>query len=164
MKRIRLSKGKFAIVDDSDYALLSQYPWCYNGGYAIRSVWKDGKSQHIPMHAMLVEYPKTMHVDHKNRDTLDNRRENLVICTPQQNKMNQPKIKNTKTQFKGVKKSSRGFTWEASIGSRPGNTGHRKRYIGCFKDAHTASIAYDLWATFIYENAYTNNKIVLKGP
>ncbi len=38
MKRIPLSQGKFALVDDEDYDFLSQWKWLYHpAGYAIQS-------------------------------------------------------------------------------------------------------------------------------
>jgi hypothetical protein len=39
MKKIPLTKGKFALVDDDDYLHLSQWKWNINDmGYAVRSV------------------------------------------------------------------------------------------------------------------------------
>src|SRR5262249_16259248 len=48
MQHIPLSQGQIALVDDDDFACVSQYHWCYRGernsgqGYALRHD-KDGK-------------------------------------------------------------------------------------------------------------------------
>jgi hypothetical protein len=55
-------------------------------------------------------------IDHINRDRLDNRRENLRICTPLQNSYNRSKPKNSGKTFKGVTKvGKKNPTYTASI-------------------------------------------------
>lgn len=41
-------------------------------------------------------------IDHKNGDTLDNRRDNLRKCTPMQNTWNRRSFKGSSSKFKGV--------------------------------------------------------------
>lgn len=41
-------------------------------------------------------------VDHKNRDSLDNQRRNLRVCTRSQNMCNRNMFKNSQTRYKGV--------------------------------------------------------------
>ena len=92
MKKIALrgkyGEGKFALVSDVDYEMLSKFSWYSNpGGYAMGCV--EGKA--ISMHRLIVgleSIPKGHHVDHVNRDRLDNRRCNLRVVTPHENVLN----------------------------------------------------------------------------
>lgn len=96
MKTIALSRGKFAIVDDADFDVLSETRWHFTTvGYAANR----GKGL---MHRLLMNPPPGMQVDHINGDKLDNRRANLRICTQQQNLISKSKRKDSKMKFKGV--------------------------------------------------------------
>ena len=109
MKQIPLTQGKFSIVDDEDFPLLSQFKWYahleHGYFYATRASSRDkvtGKQKVISMSRFIMNAPKGMLVDHKNGDTLDNRRKNLRICTHAENGRNRTKI-NNKHGFKGLK-------------------------------------------------------------
>ena len=113
MKKIRLWKNKseisdlYATVDDEDYekvmqAILPRSKWYAHAPpgathYAIRGEWA------LPsMHRLIMGNPKGMCVDHINGDTLDNRKENLRICTMSQNSMNKKLRNDSESGFKGV--------------------------------------------------------------
>lgn len=51
---------------------------------------------------LLLEAPDDQEVDHKNGDSLDNRRENLRFCTRSQNCQNRRRHSNNRSGFKGV--------------------------------------------------------------
>ena len=105
MKRIPLTQGKFALVDDEDFEALSQFKWrakhCPDGRrpeksskwYACRTEIrkrgpKAGKKKEVYMHRFLMDAPRGKVVDHLNGDGLDNRRANLRICTQKENLAN----------------------------------------------------------------------------
>lgn len=74
--------------EDVEKVKLGQWGACYDktiNGYYIRG--RIGKQQ-IQLHRYITNCPKDLQVDHINRNTLDNRRENLKICTNQQNSLN----------------------------------------------------------------------------
>ena len=109
MKKIYLTKGQAALVDDADYEMLSQYKWQFNGRYA--SSTNIEKNKVIQMHRFLMNPADDMVVDHIDSDGLDNRRENLRICTKAQNGTN----KRTTSKYKGVRKRTNCNRFEAEI-------------------------------------------------
>jgi hypothetical protein len=94
MKTIDLTNGMSALVDDDDYAAISQFRWrgVRDGKtfYAVRTARIDGKVVCVRMHRAIMEFPECF-VDHKNRNGLDNRRSNLRLATNAQNQMNADK-------------------------------------------------------------------------
>jgi hypothetical protein len=94
VKRLELSKGHFALVDDDVYEWASQYKWALSGGdsperrYAARYVCQDGRPRLLYLHREILGVPPGLEVDHRNHDRLDNRRENLRPATRSQNEQN----------------------------------------------------------------------------
>lgn len=93
VKEIPLTRGMVAIVDDEDFEALNKHKWyakksnhCF---YACRNL-PNGK--HIRMHHEIMGRVPGMYVDHINRISLDNRRENLRICTPVESRKNQANV------------------------------------------------------------------------
>ena len=44
MRKIKLTQGKYTIVDDNDFERLNQWKWCYlnnPNGYAIRAIYPN---------------------------------------------------------------------------------------------------------------------------
>lgn len=146
MKIIILSNGKECLVDDADYENLNKYKWHFNdNGYAVRSqhYQLDGinKNKTIKMHRAIMGYPEKMMVDHINRDKLDNRRENLRVCTRSQNLMNMNSHRGTTSKYKGVSASGRGRPWIAKICKD-----RKQKFIGHFDTERDAAIAYNKMA------------------
>jgi hypothetical protein len=150
MKEIPLSQGYFAIVDDDDYPYLSKYSWFAYvkeyGVYAIRNYKdKDGRHTTIRMHREVARTPKGLCTDHRNRNTLDNRKENLRIATKQQNGRNRSKIKVTQSRYKGVSLQECNKRWLASISIM------KKRIsIGWYDSEIEAAKAYDAKAKELF--------------
>lgn len=140
-KRIKLTQGKFALVDDSDYEYLNQFKWhvdSYN--YAVRTVWvKEQKSKHIKMHRELLKTP--LFVDHIDGNGCNNQRKNLRSCTRAQNLQNRGKNKNNTHGYKGVSLDKRRVhqknPFKAEI-----MVNRKKRYLGSFSTAKEAHRAY----------------------
>lgn len=87
MKRILLSNGEYAIVDDEDWLFLVGFNWYLNTGY-VRS-YIAGKRQF--MHWIVAQragIDLTNQIDHINGNKLDNRRCNLRAATHSQNQRN----------------------------------------------------------------------------
>ena len=143
MKRISLTQGQFAIVDDADFKRLSLHKWYADktprGFVAVRnSPTVNGKRTRIYMHRVVMDAPSDMQVDHRNHDTLYNRRENLRVCTNSQNQQNCLSHKNSFSRYKGVCWHKRGKHWLAQI-----KFNGKGRFLGYFTDEIDAAKAYD---------------------
>lgn len=134
---IPLTKGKVALVDDQDYAYLSQWRWRVNSkGYAIRSETINGKEVVYCMHRIILGAKRGQYVDHINHDRLNNIRANLRLCTQSQNQANRRLQKNSTTGYKGVTRSE--DRWQARIWVRG-----RCIHLGYHDTAETAARVYD---------------------
>jgi len=109
MKVIKLTNGKETIVDNRYYDWLKKYQWYYINGYAMGRI--DNKV--IYMHRAILKAFLGEECDHINGDRLDNRRENLRLCTHVENIANRGKHKNNKTGHKGIQWDSRWRKWRA---------------------------------------------------
>lgn len=103
MNKIKLTHGKYAIVDTADFEWLNQWKWHLSSfGYALRRIAVDGKRENIWMHRLINKTPEGFQTDHKNRNRLDNRRENLHTVTRQQNMINMSGHKNSKVGLRNI--------------------------------------------------------------
>ncbi len=161
MKKIKLSQGKYALVDDTDYEFLSQYKWSVSKTrktfYAIKSLVinkKTNKRQTLIMHRMIMNTPKDMHTDHINGNGLDNRRKNLRICTSMQNSWNSRTAKNNKSGYKGVCFIKYRNKYKAQIC-------HNRKivFLGYFTQKADAAIAYNN-ASKIFHGAFSNLNVI----
>ena len=135
MKKIPLSKGQFAIVDDEDYEKLVQWKWHQSvSGYAIRNdSIINGIQPKVYVHRLILNVPNGFQGDHINRNKLDNRRKNLRICTPSQNQMNSKKRIDNASGLKGVTWKKRDNRWAAYI-----RVNKKLIHLGYFKDKNEA--------------------------
>lgn len=84
-------------------------------------------------------------VDHKNLNGLDNRRENLRLCTDGQNKANGRVRRDNTSGYRGVYWNSSANKWQAYI-----SVNSQRLYLGVFSDAWDAATAYNEAATLHY--------------
>jgi hypothetical protein len=161
MREIILSKGKVALVDDEDYERVSQYKWSYSlmkvNEYAIRGVTvSKGKYTTQLLHRFILgDVPKNMVIDHINGNGLDNRKENLRICTQSQNNINKRK-KGTTSVYKGVywEKARNKFRSHIVVDGKI-------IFLGRFETELEAAIAYDKASNF-YHGEFANNNGLIK--
>lgn len=132
MKKIELTKGHVALVDDEDFDRVNQFKWysSFNGrsSYAKRRPWdkKEKKYFTLAMHRFIMKPEKDQLIDHINHNTLDNRKCNLRICNMTQNCANSLKPKGiTSSKFKGVSWCKRDKKWICGI-----MINYKKIYLG----------------------------------
>ena len=145
MKTIKLNKGKYAIVDDQDYERLNKHKWSaqknYSTWYAIRCVrLSKGKWKTIQMHRVILglKHTDTRLCDHKNHNGLDNRRDNLRVCTRSQNQHNRLSTKSSSSIYKGIYWVKITNKWRAEITC----DGIRRR-LGYYQSEIEAAKVYD---------------------
>jgi hypothetical protein len=155
MRRIKLTQGYFALVDDEDYQrVMAAGPWYIwrdtRNIYAVRSR-KDKPLLRLHAFILGVQDNLTVHPDHINHNGLDCRKKNLRLATVSQNAANRRIGSNNTSGYKGVsekKDVKRTKHWRANAGGIN---------LGCFATAKQAALAYDAKVRELYgEFAYTN--------
>jgi len=142
-RRIRLTEGKFTIVEPQDFYKFNNFDWCAKGSrgrvYAVRFDNNSDRGKTISLHREIMKAPAGLLVDHRNDDTLDNRRGNLRLATYSQNGCNS-RIDKSKasSQFRGVRFRKRAGRWVATIRYLG-----KKVWLGSFKNEIEAAKAYD---------------------
>lgn len=160
MKKIKLTQGKYALVDDKDFDFLNQFKWCAyksrNNFYAGRGIRRpDGTWRMIGMHrAILGLSDSKIIADHRDGNGLNNQRENLRACTDGENKKNKVRYSNNTSGFKGVYFNKSQSKFQAYI-----SVNGKIKHLGLFTTAIEAAKAYDAAAAIHHgEFARPNTK------
>jgi hypothetical protein len=143
-RKIRLTEGKFTIVDPDVFYRLNIFQWCAAGRdqsfYAVRFLNNSDKGiRLISMHRELMNFPIGLFVDHHNGNTLDNRMANLRLATRSQNLCNRRKTSSkTSSRFRGVTFRKHASKWSARIRYLG-----KEIWLGLFDSEIEAARAYD---------------------
>lgn len=143
MKEIKLTKGYVSIVDDEDFVELSKYKWQYHLGYAKRGIYNKEKrnNDNIKMHTQIMNTPKGLVVHHINHNRLDNRKDNLRICSVRDNHKSQKQPKSGRgytSKYQGVYLRKKTGSWCARI-----KVDYKNILLGDFKIEKHAAAAYN---------------------
>ncbi|MEX0596197.1 MAG: HNH endonuclease, partial [Candidatus Paceibacterota bacterium] len=159
MRKIKLTQGKFAIVDDEDYERINQFKWYYDKGRARRNIpasENDGKRTFYYMHWGIIGKPENdLEVDHINQNSIDNRKENLRFATHAENTRNAKLREDNTSGIRGVGFHEYSGLWYAQISI----DGASKR-IGYFKEKIDAIKAYNNAAIEYYGEFAQLNEII----
>jgi len=141
-RKIPLTQGQYAKVDQIDYARIHKYKWraqktvrSYN---AVRVRTINKKIIAIYMHREILPPRDGLVVDHINNDGLDNRRANLRLATIAENNQNRRGPIGKNSRYKGVFRNNRGKTWRARIAANK-----KIILLGSFTSEIEAAKAYD---------------------
>lgn len=141
MKKIPLTRGYEAIVDDVDYPSVSQYKWhAVPKGPGLIYAVRESMHKKIYLHRDIMKLENSGQiVDHINHNCLDNRRENLRIVTPTQNQQNARRHKAGTSKYKGVYWNKQLGKWEAKIRTPSG----KRVRLGSYEKEEAAADAYN---------------------
>lgn len=143
MKEIKLTKGFTAKVDDEDFDFLNRFKWaaskCGKDHYAVTSYYHQSKKYKIYMHRLiLLAFDKIVIVDHQDRDTFNNQKSNLRMCSKMQNQWNNRLRDGASSKYRGVSFHAQSRGYVAQIANKGENI-----YIGYYRNEIEAAKAYN---------------------
>lgn len=147
-KEIEVSPNFIALVDDEDFELVCKYKWHNVGGYAQTTFRSEGGRQNWYMHRLILNFPESP-IDHINNNPLDNRKQNLRVCTIRQNQQNQKLSERNKSGYRGVSYYKTRNKWRALISGSDGEV----VFLGYFSNPEEAAKEYDK-ASMIYHGEF----------
>lgn len=148
---IPLTRGLVTVISPQDVDYVAAHKWLAQSAsqgrfYVCRADYENpppGKRRaYLLLHRELLQAPPHLVVDHINGDSLDNRRENLRLCTISQNAFNKRKQNHGKlSKYKGVafvQYLNRKNPWMAFI-----SVSGKRTYLGYFPSESAAALAYN---------------------
>lgn len=141
------------LYDEIDDPIINAHTWHATreiNPYARTMIMQpNGKFKGVQLHRLILGIEGTKKLgDHKNRNTLDNRRENLRIATHSENCKN--RISAGESKYLGVCKSTGRAKWQATIKVKG-----RYKMLGRFDSEEAAAIRYDA-AAKIHHGEFAN--------
>lgn len=155
---IPLTQGRIALVDVDDLHLLLPNTWCFcqkTSEYGIAVC--TSKQKRVAMHRRImgVEDDPTIQVDHINGNPLDNRRENLRLCSGAENIRNALKARkhNKASGLLGVGWRKNRNRWIAKV-----RVDGRTHSAGSFKTKEEAADARDKLAKELHGEFFSPSR------
>lgn len=153
--KIKLTQGFYAVIDKEDLDKVSKFNWfAVKSRRAIYAATHGENRETIKMHRVIMGLTESKLIcDHIDHDGLNNRKQNLRVCTNSENVKNTTSRKNTSSKYLGVcyrpvrkRKLKNGdysineYTkkWVSQI-----QCNGKKFFIGRFLEEEQAAIAYN---------------------
>lgn len=140
-----LSKGHVTVVDDDTSLSILNRKYCAGvrsmKPYALTNI--NGKT--VYLHRLITNAPKGTVVDHINGDTLDNRKENLRVCSTKENIRNQTLHKDKWQKYRGVDYVKSRSKYRARI-----CLDRKEIHLGLFETAEEAAEVYKTYAKKLF--------------
>ena len=167
MKKIKLTKGKYAIVDDEDYHYLNRFKWTYSenksGTICVLRSWTTGNTKrHLTMQDSIFVREAGCHnpIIWINRNRLDFRKFNLTSTgISEVNHYARRKNKNCISKYRGVSQYKNG-KWRGQIEKGRRKTSEYICIAKIFKTEKKAGIWYNKIAKELYGKYAYQNKII----
>jgi hypothetical protein len=144
VREIQLSRGKVAIVDGADFEWLSQWKWRAHPNKRLDHhcpiKWYARCAANGYLHRFIMGAPQDFQVDHLNGDSLDNRRQNLRLCSHAQNMQNR-RFPAGVAGFRGVRWDHERRRYRAVI-----EVNRKRVHLGHYRSAEVAARVLDLFS------------------
>jgi hypothetical protein len=153
-----------AIVDPDRFDDLNRYTWHLSThGYVQRlsRLTEEGDPRkRIAMHRQVLELEAGdgRHVDHINRDRLDNRRANLRFATPAENRQNTSAREGASSAFRGVTWDETNGRWAARV-----MLGRQNHFVGRFRSELAAALEAEAFRKERMTFAEPDPELVARG-
>jgi len=134
IRLIPLTQGQVAIIDADDNERVAARLWCAYWDKVMQSFYARGPNGGLRMHRFILGLTNpAIQCDHRNGNTLDNRKANLRPATPAQNGHNRRTRRDNKSGHAGVGWHKASEQWSASI-----RTGEKRIHLGLFDNKEDA--------------------------
>lgn len=136
MQEITLSNHSLkAFVDDEDYnKVVLVGTWRYARGYAVSTMCNE----RVYMHNIVKAPPFGFRNDHKDRNKLNNQKENLRFATKSQNSVNSKLRSTNTTGYRGLERIAKLHKWRVRI-----RVNYKFIHVGYFLTRENAALAYN---------------------
>lgn len=135
---LAITKGKCVLVNEGDAETVGMFNWHASASTAGRTCYAKayvtGRSASY-LHRVILCFP-LLPVDHINGNGLDNRRQNLRLCSQHQNSCNWSHVPGGTSLFRGVIKVKN--RWQVHISHKM-----KSIYVGSYTTELAAALAYD---------------------
>lgn len=150
-----ICKNGIILIDIEDVDKYYEKTWHINRRRYVKGTHRNK----LYLHRFLVGAKIGQIVDHKNRDTLDNRKSNLRICNSSQNNSNCIKRKNALSKYKGVSLLRRPYKDGSPRYVAYIDKNKKRKFLGVFKSEVEAAKVYNKYALQIHKEFARLNEI-----
>jgi hypothetical protein len=161
-RRIELTQGYHALLDDEDFARVAAYSWHVakrrGRRYAVANVGRGAAKTTVYLHRLVLDAPPGVEVDHRDGEGLNNTRANLRACTHTENMCNAQPRRGGSSRYKGVFWCATRGRWLARV-----KLSGRTRQVGTFTSERAAALAYNAAARALHGEFARLNDIPAEG-
>lgn len=159
LKIVSPKYGEFIVLyDDEDHGKILKHTWGIskygNNFYAKTMIGEKNKQKILYLHRFILNAKYGDIIDHKDNNTLNNKKSNIRFCSHQNNMMNRKPEKNSSSKFKGIYYNKNSNLWHSQIYKN-----FKKIHLGYFENEIDAALAYNGAAKYLFGKYAYLNKI-----